>query len=68
MFSGSLPTPFKCCFGVVKGRRAHVLVQDRATRGRVVAFARPSPCGQAVTQQENPYSTVPGVDSFKLLS
>lgn len=67
MFSGSLPTPFKCCFGVVKGRRAPVLVQDRATRCRVVAFARPSPRGQAVTQKENPYSTGPGVDSLKFV-
>lgn len=67
MFSRSLPTPFKCCSAVEKGRRAHVLLQDRATRCRVVAFARPSPCGQAVTQKENPCSTVPSVDSFKLL-
>jgi len=36
-------------------------------QGRLVAFARPSPCGQTVTWRKQPYSTSTYVDSFKLL-
>lgn len=40
---------------------------ELSTGCSLVAFARPSPCGQTGTRKEDPYSTSTDVDSFKLL-